>query len=335
MKNLTTILICTLLVSFASAQTDSAAYYHQKGLDEKKAGRYREAEKHFHKAIQLAPAKQESLIELGYVLIEQRRYREAREQFVKAEKQGSKDPAVIEQLANLSLNMRMWQDAIAYAQKMGKAKGAHFIMAKSYYEMENYGEAIKYCELAFKDEPQRAEIPYIAARAFVDMSNYKRAAGCFEQAIERDSSNATWMYEAGLTYYAVPDDKKAIYWFERAAAKGYKRTNDFIENLGNAYLNAGNFEKGASLLQEVLQRKPGDQELLYNIGDAYYRAGKYQEAINHWDQVLALDKQNASALYMIGMAYQKKGEKEKGQQLCDRAIQMDPSLKNLKQERKM
>jgi len=220
MKNLITILICALSVSFASAQADSAAYYHQKGLDEKQARRYREAEKHFLKAIQLAPGKSESLVELGFVLIEQRRYREAREQFVQAEKQGVKDPAVIEQLATLSLNMRMWKDAIAYAQKMEKGKGANLIMAKSYYGLENYGETIKYCELAFKEEPQRAEIPYIAARAFVDMNNYKRAAGCFEQAIERDSSNATWMYEAGLTYYAVPDDKKAIYWFERAAAKG-------------------------------------------------------------------------------------------------------------------
>jgi tetratricopeptide (TPR) repeat protein len=84
-----------------------------------------------------------------------------------------------------------------------------------------------------------------------------------------------------------------------------------------------------------LQRKPQDQELLYNIADAYYRGGKWQTAIEYWDQVLANDKKNASALYMIGMAYQKKGEKDKGMQLCDRAIQMDPSLKNLKQERKM
>jgi len=143
------------------------------------------------------------------------------------------------------------------------------------------------------------------------------------------------MYEAGLTYYAVPDDKKAIYWFERAAASGYKRSNDYIENLGNAHLNAGNYEKGAALLKEVLERKPGDQEVLYNIADAYYRGGKYQDAINYWDQVLTQDNKNASALYMIGMSYQKKGEKEKGQQLCDRAIQMDPSLKSLKQERKM
>ncbi len=213
-------------------------------------------------------------------------------------------------------------------------KGANFNIAKAYYELENYGESIKYCELAFKDEPDRAEIPYIAARCFIEMSNYKRAAGCYEQAIERDSTKANWMYEAGLTYYAVPDDKKAIYWFERAAAAGYKRTNDYIENLGNAYLNIGNYEKGAELLKEVLQRKPQDQEILYNLGDAYYRGGKYQQAIDYFDQVLANDKQSANALYMIGMCYQKR-VKRKGQQLCDRAIQMDPSLKNLKQERKM
>jgi tetratricopeptide (TPR) repeat protein len=143
------------------------------------------------------------------------------------------------------------------------------------------------------------------------------------------------MYEAGLVYYAIPDDKKAIYWFERAAAKGYNRSNDFVENLANAYLNIKNYEKGLALMQEVLQRKPADQELLYNIADAYYQTGKYQDAIDYWDKILAIDKQNASALYMIGLSYQKKGEKEKGQQLCDKAIQMDPSLKNLKEEKKM
>lgn len=339
MKNLFSLFICAHLTVFAVGQgADSAAHYQKKGLEEKEARRYREAENNFAKAYQLSPSNSNILVEWGHVLVEQRRYREAREKFAKAEQAGNKNPAVIENLATLSYNLRMWQEAINYAQKMQKekiGKSGNFIIAKSYYEMENYGEALKFCELAFKDEPNRAETPYIAARCFVEMSNYKRAAGCFEQVFERDSTNATWMYEAALTYYAVPDDKKAIYWFERAAAKGYKRSNDYLENLGNAHLNAGNFDRGADLLKEVLERKPQDQEVLYNLADAYYRGGKYQDAINYWDQVLTNDKKNANALYMIGMAYQKKGDKDKGMQLCDRAIQMDPSLKNLKQERKM
>ena len=57
-----------------------------------------------------------------------------------------------------------------------------------------------------------------------------------------------------------------------------------------------------------------------------------EEAIEYWDQLLALDKTNASALYMIGLSYQKKGEKEKGTFLCDKAIQMDPSLAKNKQK---
>ena len=167
------------------------------------------------------------------------------------------------------------------------------------------------------------------------MSNYKRAAGCFEQAIALDSSHANWMYEAGLTYYAVPDDKKAIEWFEKAGQKGHPRSNDYLENLGNAHLNAGNFEKGLVFLQEILKKKPQDQELLYNIADAYYRSGKYEVAIEYWDQVLAIDKASARSLYMIGLAFQKKGDTGKGTQLCDRAIQMDPSLKSLKTEKKL
>lgn len=339
MKNLFILIVCANITTVALAQkADSASIYHQKGLAEKEARRYREAEKNFAKAFQLSPSNSDHLIEWGHTLVEQRRYREGREKFVLAEKAGNKNPVVIENLANLSYNLRMWQDAINYSQKMQQAKvgkGSHFMIAKSYYELENYGEALKYCELAFKEEPRRAEIPYIAGRCFIEMSNYKRAAGCYDQALERDSSNVNWMYEAGLTWYAIPDVKKAIYWFEKAGAKGYKRTNDYIENLGNAYLRAGNFDKGIGLLKEVLQRKPADQELLYNIADAHYRGAKYKEAIEYWDQVLANDKQNAEALYMIGMSYQKKGEKEKGQQLCDKAIQMDPSLKKLKQERKM
>jgi tetratricopeptide (TPR) repeat protein len=274
----------------------------------------------------------------GQSLVEQKRYLEAKEKYTAAYQVDNKNAEVIENLATLSINTRQWNDAITYAKKMQEAKignSANYIIAKSYYEQENYGECLKYCEQAFKEDPKRAETPYIAGRSFVEMSNYKKAAGCFEQAIERDSSKANWMYEAGLVYYAIPDDKKAIYWFERAGAKGYARSNDYLENLANAYLNTKNYEKGLSLLQEVLQRKPADQELLYNVADAYYQTGKYDDAINYWDKILAIDKQNASALYMIGMAYQKKGEKEKGQQLCDKAIQMDPSLKNLKEEKKM
>lgn len=78
--------------------------------------------------------------------------------------------------------------------------------------------------------------------------------------------------------------------------------------------------------------------ILNMVAEAYYYKAKFDQAIEYWDRVLEYDKENASALYMIGMSYQKKGGKEntdKGIALCDKAIEMDPSLSSLKQKKMM
>jgi tetratricopeptide (TPR) repeat protein len=78
--------------------------------------------------------------------------------------------------------------------------------------------------------------------------------------------------------------------------------------------------------------------LLNMIAEAYYYKGKFQDAMDYWDKILEYDKTDASALYMIGMCYQKQGGKEntaKGIKLCDKAIDMDPSLAPNRQKKMM
>jgi tetratricopeptide (TPR) repeat protein len=131
------------------------------------------------------------------------------------------------------------------------------------------------------------------------------------------------------------DDKNALKYMLEAADKGLKRDNEYLENLGIAYLNAGMLKEGLEIMKESLNRRPSDMNLLNMIAEALYDAKKYEEAIEHWDKVLELDKTNASALYMIGLSFQKKGEKQKGMALCDKAIQMDPSLAKNKSKMEM
>ena len=321
--------------STLSAQSDSAAVYFHKGMEEKNARRYREAEKRFTKAVAFAPNNVDYHLELADVYMLQNKYVDAKQSYQNAEKIKADHPVVIEKLATLSFNTRKWDDAIKYAQKMQQLKSqkpVNYMIGHSYYQLENYGEAIKYLGQAAKEEPARGEIPYTIGRSYLEMSNYKQAAANFEKAISLDSSKANWIYETGLVFDAINDSKKALYYIELAGNRGYTKGNDYLENLANAYINAGQNEKGIEILKQVLQRKPTDQELLYQVAQAYYKTGKYQLAIDYWDQALAQDKTNAKVLYMIGLSYQKKGDKQKGMQLCDRAIQMDPSLKSLKQQ---
>ena len=203
--------------------------------------------------------------------------------------------------------------------------------ARKHYQEDNYAEALRFLQKAAEEEPHNAQVPYLTARAYVDMSNYKKAAVFMEKAISMDSTKPAWIYECGLIYYAIPDNNKSLQFILLAGDKGLKKTSDYMENLGNAYLNTKQYEKGLETLKEVLKKRPGDPELLYTVGEAYYKTGKYPEAIEHWDRILEEDNQNSDAFYMIGMAYHKKGEKEKGQQICDRAIEMDPSLRSKRQ----
>lgn len=201
------------------------------------------------------------------------------------------------------------------------------------YQDENYAEALKSFNKAASEEPDNPQVPYLTARTYLDMSNYRQAAAYLEKAIAMDSSRSNWIYECGLIYYAIPDYKKSLRYLILAGDKGYKKTNDYLENLGSGYINVNEYEKGLEILKEVLKKKPSDPELLYQIAQAYFKSGKFQQAIDHWDQVLTIDKNNAEVLYMIGLSYQKAGDKQKGQQLCDKAIEMDPSLRSKREKR--
>jgi tetratricopeptide (TPR) repeat protein len=292
----------------------------------------------FDKAYNYNKTDKQIVLELATAHFNLRQYAQARTKYMELEKLGDNSAATYKQLMTLSFNMRQFPDAIKYANLLKKAdpseKVSYFI-GKAHYDDDNFGEAIKYLTIAGTEEPQSADIPYMIARSYADMMNYKQAIPFFEKALALQPDNNRWLYEIGLIYYAMHEDKKSLQYLLAAAEKGYKRDNDYLENLGIAYLNTKQIDQGLVILKEALQRRPSDMNLLNMIAEAAYDAKRYDDAINYWDQVLTLDKENASALYMIGMSYQNKGEKQKGMALCDKAIQMDPSLAKNKQKIQM
>ncbi len=325
-------------ISSAISDTDSAAFFLKIGLQEKQTGRRMEAFKNFEKAYNYDNSNREVVSELAASYFELRKYNGAKETYKKLEQMGDNSPATYKQLLTLSFNLKHHDDVLHYANKLKSADPSekiNFYIGKIHYQQENYGEAIKYLMGAIKEDDQNAEAPYMIARSYADMQNYKQSIPYFHQAIGLDTAKTNWIYELALIHYAIHDDKNALKYMLLAGEKGYKRDNEYLENLGIAYLNTGQLEQGITIMNEILKKRPSDMNVLNMVAEAYYAKQKYQQAIDYWDQVLFFDKGNASALYMIGMSYQKKGEKEKGKYLCDKAIKMDPSLASLKQKIQM
>ncbi|RYY86285.1 MAG: tetratricopeptide repeat protein [Chitinophagaceae bacterium] len=334
-----------LLTAFAGlfcvasfAQTDSATYYSEKGAQEWLKGRVMVAYKYFDSAYNYNKSDKKLVSDLAKALLALRRYPQAREKFLELEKLGDQSADTYNQLMTLSFNMRQFPDAIKYATKLKEVdpavKVAYYI-GKAHYDDENYGEAIRYLNEAAKEDPANAQVPYMVARAYADMNNNKLAIPFFLKAIELDPKNNRWMYETALIYYAMNDDRNSLKYFEMAIDAGIRQDNEFKENLAIAYLNNKQTDKGLNILEEMIQRRPADLNLLNMIAEANYDAKRFDKAIDYWDKMLELDKTNASALFMIGMSYQKKGEKAKGQALCDKAIEMDPQLARNRQKMEM
>jgi tetratricopeptide (TPR) repeat protein len=343
--------ICFVLaVSSVNAQTsvtainitvDSADFFLQKGLTEKQNGRRLESLKNFEKAFKYDATRKDIVTELASAYLDLHRYALARESYKKLVELGETSAPTYKQLMLLSFQLKQNDDVLVYADKLKTADPSEkvlFYVGKVHYDNDNYGDAIKYLTRAADEEPANAEIPYMIAHSYSDMMNYKLAVPFFKKAIALDSTKNYWIYELGLICYAMNADKDALQYILLAGEKGYKKDNDYFENLGIAYLNVGQLDKGVEMLNEILKRKPSDMNILNMVAEAYYFKGKYDNAIEYWDKILEYDKTNASSLYMIGMAYQKKGGKdnnEKGIALCDKAIEMDPSLASLKQKKMM
>jgi len=320
---------------------DSADFFLQKGLQEKQNGRRLESLKNFEKAAKYDANSKTITAELAAAYQDLRKYGNAREMYIKLVTLGDESAATYKQLMLLSYQMKQNDDVIVYTNKLKKAdpsEKVNFYIGKVNYDTDNYGEAIKSLNEAAKEDPTNAEVPYMIARSYADMMNYKLAIPYFKKAIELDPKQSYWVYELGLICYAMHDDKNALKYILEAGDKGYKKDNDYLENLGIAYLNVGQLDSGVVMLNEILKRKPSDLNILNMVAEAYYYKAKYNQAIEYWDRVLEYDKENASALYMIGMSYQKKGGKEnteKGIALCDKAIELDPGLASLKQKKMM
>src|SRR6266487_2608303 len=299
MMRLKLLVFVLLLSPVLFAQTDSTSYFLQKGLDEKQKGRRMESLRNFERAAKYESNNKVVLSELASGYMDLRKYYQAKETYKKLVDLGETSVSNYNQLLQLCFNLKSYDEALTYASNLKKvdpSEKVSFYFGKINYDRENYGEALKYLN---------------------------------------EDSKYGWIYELGLICYAQNDNKNALKYIQEAGDKGYPKDNGYIQNLGIAYIDAGNFDNGITILTDLIKKRPSDLNLLDMVAEAYYDKTKYDGAMNYWDTILGYDKTNASALYMIGMCYQKKGDKAKGTQLCDKAIEMDPSLAVYKQKKQM
>ena len=329
------ILLLAFPVSFAAIaqNSDSASFYFNKGLEEKNARRYLVASNYFTKAIAFNPRYVDAYIENGFANKEMRKTDASKQDFIKVLELDPQNEVAIKELMNLYFNYRQYQNAIDMAQKCKNCDGKDKVIAMSYFQMEDYGKAEKLLLALVNKNPKDADATYTLASNYLEMGLEPKAITWYEKAVLLDDKRSKWHFELGLLYYNINNYKKAVIAFNKAAEHGFIRGNDFNENLGFAYIYSGENENGEKLLLEIIARKPGDKELLRDVATAFFDSKNYDKALEYCQKLLEMDLKDGKALYQAGLCFQKMGQVERGMQMCDKAIELDPTLAGLKSKK--
>ena len=311
---------------------DSSQYYFQKGLEEKNAKRWKLAAADFEMAISKNPKNTAAIIENGYANLAMRNTELARSSFTKAYELDPTNTAVIKELADLYYGYHQYKKAIDFAGKCTSCTNLERTVALCYFQLEDYVNAEKILIKLVPRNAADAELAYTLGKTYMQMELNAKAIPLYMKAIQLDTAKSTWLFELGMLNYATDNFKNAVLYFNKATEKGFPVSNDFNENLGYAYLYSGDFINGERILLDILSKKRGDKDILRDISQVYYNRKMYDKSLEFCQKLMELDLKDAQALYQAGLCFQMKGDKERGQQMCDRAIEMNPSLSRLKKK---
>lgn len=328
--------LCLLATSPVFAENpDSAKFYFNKGVEEQTARRFLMAANAFDKAIKFDPKFKDAYLQNGYVNLEMRKTDNAITYFSKVLDLEPGNATAVKELAELYFNYRQFNKAMELAQKCPTCPNAEKIIAISNFHLENFELAVKGLLSFLKKNPADAESNYMVASSYLGMEQNPEAAKYYQKAIELDPTRVNWMNELGILYYEMNNFKSAVVYFNLAKEKGFPQSSSFIENLAYSYVYSGDFATGEKMLLELWAKKPGNKDILRDLADAYYQRKQYDKSLEFCQKLLEMDMKDAKAMYQAGMCFQKKGDKDRGMGLCDKAIEIDPSLASMRKQQMM
>jgi len=91
------------------------------------------------------------------------------------------------------------------------------------------------------------------------------------------------------------------------------------------------YEKALKVGNEILEKNPHEQDVLFVVGGIYYMKNKLKSAISHFDRSLEIAQFDSEVLLLKANAHFRLGELEKSKQCCEKIQEIDPKNKAVKE----
>jgi len=188
-------------------------------------------------------------------------------------------------------------------------------LAVAYAENGDSDQAIRTLEQVIKAHPDNAEAYFNLGTVYAKQGpalGYQRAVDNFKEAIRIDPHHDPARYTLAKVLIQVGQFSDAVAYLSDYTRR---RPNDAegFHLLGSAYIGLTQLAKATEALERARQLKPDDYQILYDLGSALSKAGKTEKSI---EQLLAAERINpdiADTHYQLALQLRKQGDLTRSQ----------------------
>lgn len=270
------------------------------------AGKYKEAESAYRKAIALAPNDPAPVV--GAV-----RARLAKDEVPVDFGTGKTNKTLAAAIAELKRALKL--DADSYAPVHLELGRALLVQGKADPALESLRKAVTI-------DPREAEAHSALGVGLLAIGDKKAAVAALVRAAELEPRSPSRHSNAGTALMASGDVAAAIKAYERALRLA---PNDpgTLSDLGTAYLASNDVEAALTHLAKAMQLAPDNAAIVSNLGYAHRMKGDFAKAEESFEAALKLDPELVSAWVNLGSVQAIRGDFAKARASLERARAID------------
>ena len=176
-------------------------------------------------------------------------------------------------------------------------------LSRIYSAYNQFDSAARYYEIIAEIKPEPAEFEK-AGNAYYDALGFT---------MEKETAN---------TY-----SEKARYYFEILLKDDPSRL-DLKNKLAMTYISSANPMQGITLLREILEADPENENGLFNMGILAIQSGQYERASERFKNLVSLYPQNLQGQFYLGLCYFELGEKDNARRQFElaKSMESDPAV---------
>jgi tetratricopeptide (TPR) repeat protein len=304
-------------------------------------GKYDEALAAFRKVVELNPDDGEAWVYIGTILLTKRDYDGAIPALEKGLTQSLPPAVAAPGWVNLGvayqIGRRDLEKAIAAYTKAVSLKPdlpeAHFNLILAHLAQNNFSEALKASENAFKAmgkllRAEKTQATFEQVLTFLPR-DYDRALQVLRSLAEQQLPRPEFHDLMGKAYEGLKQFSRAALCYGQAAALA-PQVAQYHANFGWALGQMGQWEAAARVLERATSLDAQNAFALLSLGIAYSELGRWQEAIRVLNRAVEREPQNWVAHVRLAAAYEQLGDTKKAMQeyLAALGIKEDPAVLN-------